>query len=558
MKIKQAFKNKKKIATIVLISILIVMFISVIFAVVNMYNPNMIKGVSIGKINVEKKSKEETKSIVEEIINNRLSKEITLKNGDFEISITGNQIDAKYDVDNAVIEAYKVGRAGNIVQNNYKILKTILFKTDIELKFSYNEELLNKLVEDINGKIPNAVENFSYYIEDEQLIITSGKNGIKVQEEELKKLVLDLIKKDGKEKEVAQLPVNNAYPEDIDIEKIHQGIYKEAKDAYVNITTRKVIPDVEGIDFAITKEEIKEILKEKKDVYIIPLKIVKPEKTLGELGDEIFVDELSLYTTKYDLSNTNRNTNMELAAKKINGTIVLPGEIFSYNKVVGKRTEAAGYKVAAVYANGKVENGIGGGICQISSTLYNTVLLANLEIVERYNHHFLTSYVTNGRDATVSWGTLDFKFKNNRTYPIKIIASVKNGIVNISIKGIKEEKEYEVIIETKTIETIEPQVKYQNDSSILSGQEVVFQKGFNGCISETYKILKYADQIISRTLLSKDTYSAMERIIKKGTGKETVQTVSPEENTSLTDEFGGMAEDVENTESEENIENFGN
>lgn len=555
MKIKQAFKNKKKIATIVLISILIVLFISVIFAVVNMYNPNMIKGVSIGKIKVENKSKEETKSIVEEIINKRLSKEITLQNGDFEISITGNQIDAKYDVDNAVIEAYKVGRAGNIVQNNYKILKTILFNTDIELKFSYNEELLNKLIEDINGKIPNAVENFSYYIEDEQLIITPGKNGIKVQEEELKKLVLDLIKKDGKEKEVAQLPVNNAYPEDIDIEKIHQEIYKEAKDAYVNITTRKVIPDVEGIDFAITKEEVKEMLKEKKEVYIIPLKMVKPDKTLGELGDEIFVDELSVYTTKYDLSNTNRNTNMELAAKKINGTILLPGEIFSYNKVVGKRTEAAGYKVAAVYANGKVENGIGGGICQISSTLYNTVLLANLEIVERYNHHFLTSYVTNGRDATVSWGTLDFKFKNNRTYPIKIIASVKNGIVNISIKGIKEEKEYEVIIETKTIETIEPQVKYQNDSSILSGQEVVFQKGFNGCISETYKILKYGDQIVSRTLLSKDTYSAMERIIKKGTGKESFQTVSPEENTSVTDEFGGMAEEVENIESEENIEN---
>lgn len=540
MKNIKAIKNKKKIAVTILISILLFMFVSVIFSVINMTNPNMMRGILIDGINVGNKSKDEAKNIINEIIDNRIHKEIILKNGDFEISINGNQIDAKYDIDNSIIEAYKIGRVGNIVQNNYDILKAMIIKKDIGLEFSYNEGLLNQLVDDINGKIPNAVENYSYYIEGEDLIITPGKEGISIEKDGLKQLILDKVKKDKIEKEFVELPVKNTKPDEIDIDKIYQDICIKPKDAYVDMKTKKVIPDVEGIDFAITIEDAKKILNEKKDIYIIPLKIIKPEKTLGELGDEIFIDELSVYTTKYDLSNTNRNTNMELAAKKIDGTIILPGEIFSYNKVVGKRTEAAGYKIAAVYSNGKVENGIGGGICQISSTLYNTVLLANLEIIERYNHHFLTSYVINGRDATVSWGTLDFKFKNNRTYPIKIVASVKNGIVNISTRGIKEEKEYQVIIESKTIDTIEAPVKYQNDSSILEGQEVITQKGFNGCISETYKILKYGDQIISRTLLSKDTYSAMDRIIKKGTGKENVSTISQDKEDFGNDEFGGM------------------
>lgn len=103
----------------------------------------------------------------------------------------------------------------------------------------------------------------------------------------------------------------------------------------------------------------------------------------------------------------------------------MPGETFSYNQTVGERTIAAGYKEAGAYAGGKVVQDVGGGICQTSSTLYNAALLANLEIVDRSNHQFLTSYVDASRDATVAWGSIDFQFKNTRTYPIKIEASAQ-------------------------------------------------------------------------------------------------------------------------------------
>ena len=137
-----------------------------------------------------------------------------------------------------------------------------------------------------------------------------------------------------------------------------------------------------------------------------------------------------------------RTTNLKLAAGKIDGTVLLPGEVFSYNNVVGERTISAGYKDAAIYLNGQVVDGLGGGICQISTTLFNAVLFSNLEIVELYNHQFVPSYATAGRDATVVYGLTDFKFKNTRTYAIKIKAGVSNGIATISIYGIKEENEY--------------------------------------------------------------------------------------------------------------------
>ena len=148
---------------------------------------------------------------------------------------------------------------------------------------------------------------------------------------------------------------------------------------------------------------------------------------------------------------TNRTTNLILASQKVNGTVLMPGEVFSFNKVVGERTIAKGYKNAAIFVNGEVEDGLAGGICQVSSTLYDAVIAANLEITERYNHSKLTSYLPGGKDATVVWGRLDFQFKNNREYPVKIEMGVQNGVVMANIYGIKSNEEYEINIESQRV-----------------------------------------------------------------------------------------------------------
>ena len=313
-----------------------------------------------------------------------------------------------------------------------------------------------------------------------------------------------------------ELPIINKKADEINVQKIHDEIYKQAQDAYITQNPLTVHPNVNGVDFAISIEEAEELLKEEKEEYIIPLKITVAEKTVSDLGEDAFPNTLGNFTTRYDASNKNRSNNIYLASEKINGTIIMPGETFSYNQVVGKRTIDAGYKEAGAYAGGKVIQEIGGGICQVSSTLYNAVLYADLEIVERSNHYFETSYVTAGRDATVSWGTVDLKFKNNRTYPIKIEAVAKNGINKISILGIKEEKEYEIVIQSKVTSIIEQEIKYENDYSIPYGEEEVEQQGHNGCTSKTYIIKKLNGATVSTEEITSDYYHALDKIIKKG------------------------------------------
>ena len=528
-------KNRKMYLLITIIILLIILLIfSVVFALVNINNEKILSKVSIMGIDVSNMTQEEAKKAIEEVVNEKLEEELTLKNDDYETSINAKQINATFDIDTAINEAYNIGRDGNILTNNYGILFASIFGKNIECNLKYDEESLNKKIEDISSKLPNAVVQSSYYIEDEDLVIVKGQKGLQIKSDELKSEIINQINNVNKKYDIISIPTEGVEHEAINLEEIRNEIYKEPQDAYVskNEETGKteVHTEVNGVDFAITIEEAEEILAENKDEYVIPLNITVPENTLEDLGEEAFPDELGTYTTRYDPSNKNRSNNIAISAEKIDGTIIMPGETFSYNKIVGERTIAAGYKEAGAYAGGRVVQDVGGGICQTSSTLYNAALYANLEIVDRSNHQFLTSYVSAGRDATVAWGSIDFQFKNNRTYPIKIEATAKNGVCTMSIYGIKEETEYEVVIQSVVLSYIPYTTKYENDDTLAEGEEVVEQSGYTGCTSEAYKILKLNGEVVSKTLLSKDTYDPMTRIIRRGTKKEETEETSAADN----------------------------
>lgn len=510
-------KKIKKIAIIMSIILLILLILSTIFAVFNSMNNKIISGISIQGISISGLTKEETETKFKELIEDLSQKEIVLKYGDLETSINFAELNIKYYVDTAINEACRLGRDGNIFKNNFDIVKTRIAKRDIKISINYSESELNNKMDSIMAMLPNAVQEYNYYIEDENIIITKGQKGIDIDREKLKNTINDEIQTLESNTAIIDIPVFEKEPDEINLEKIHSEIYKEAQDAYVTQEPLTVHPNVNGVDFAISIDEIKELLKEDREEYTIPLKITIADKTVNDLGEDAFPNVLGTFTTRYDASNKNRSNNISLASDKINGTIILPGETFSYNQTVGKRTIDAGYKEAGAYAGGKVVQEIGGGICQVSSTLYNAVLYANLEIVERSNHYFETSYVDPGRDATVSWGTVDFKFKNNRKYPIKIEAVSKNGVTKMSIKGIKEEKEYEVIIQSEVTSIIQKSIKYEEDSSLDSSVEQVEQEGHNGCTSKAYKILKLNGATISTEELSTDYYHALDKIVKKGT-----------------------------------------
>ncbi|MGN1300204.1 MAG: VanW family protein [Clostridia bacterium] len=545
-------KSNKKIK-IILISILIIacilIIISTIFAVFNSMNDKILRGISIQGINVSELTKEDTERKFKEIIDNIYNKKIILKYGELENDISFEELEINYHINEAIEEACKKGRESNIFKNNFDIIKIGIFKKDIPINIDYNEEVLDNKITSILANLPGAVQEYSYYIENENLIITEGREGITIDKEELKQLIKNEIEKIESNTAFIEIPVINKIPDEINLEKIRSEIYKEAQDAYITEDPLTVHPNINGVDFAISIDEAKEILKEDKEEYIIPLKITIADKTISDLGEEAFPNILGTFTTRYDASNKNRSNNITLASEKINGTVILPGETFSYNQIVGKRTIDAGYKEAGAYAGGKVIQEVGGGICQVSSTLYNAVLYANLEIVDRSNHYFQTSYVDAGRDATVSWGTVDFKFKNNREYPIKIDAVSKNGVTKISIKGIKEEKEYEVVIQSEITSIIQKSVKYEEDPLLDSSVEQVEQEGHNGCTSKTYKILKFNGAIVSTELISTDYYHSLEKIIKKGT-KQSIMTEQPEDNS---DEMNNITNEINNETIKENI-----
>ena len=500
--------------TIAILIILVALF-STIFAVINIKSDKVLKGITINEIDISELTKEQAIEKINNIYGTRAEQQIYLTHGEYETSVTYEALEVKYQIQDAVNEAYNVGRSGNVIQNNFEILKTWKQGKNIKLNITLDTDMINQIGQNINNSIDDAVVQPSYYVEkaDAQLIITAGKKGVKVDEEQLLADIYKVLNEESEEEKI-EIPMSEDTPDKIDINKIHEEVYKEVKDAYYTSNPFTVYPEEEGIDFDV--EQANTIIAEEKEEYIIPLKITKPSKTVKDIGTEAFPDLLATFSTKYNAGNAGRTTNLRLAANKINGTVLLPNEEFSYNAVVGERTISAGYKMAATYSNGAVVDGLGGGICQISSTLYDAVVMANLKITTRRNHQFVTSYVPAGKDATVVWGSQDFKFVNSRKYPVRITATVQGGVATVQVWGIKEEVEYDISIETKKIATIAPTTQYVQDPSLASGQQKVVQAGSDGRKVEAYKVMKLNGQVVSTTLLSRDTYNAMKRIVHVG------------------------------------------
>lgn len=468
---------------LVFIAIFVLIIAFGIFTVYNANNDNIVSGIFIKNVDISNLSKAEAKEKISNYINSNLPENIALKHNDYETSIPLSSLNLNFDIDSAVDSAYLIGKNGNVFQNSFQAIKTMFMHTNIEPSYSLDIEQLKTSLKDISSKLPDTVKESGYYIEGNSLVITPGNEGNIVNVSQMVSYIKNGLSNLTLKDRVLDIATIVEQPSKINIDKIYEEIYKEPVDAYYTQDPYAVFPSENGMDFKISLDEAKTMLEEQKDEYIIPLKVLYPKVTTNMIGREAFPDLLSTYSTKYSTKDRDRTTNLQLAANKINGTVLMPGEVFSYNQVVGERTIAAGYKEAPIYVSGKVVDGLGGGICQITSTLYNAVLYANLGIVSRSNHQFVPSYVTASRDATVVYGAIDFKFKNTRDYPIKITCSVSKGIATFNIYGLRSDNEYDVEI-----------------SSRVTGTTA------NAIFSEAYRILKQNGQVVKSELLSRDTY----------------------------------------------------
>ena len=481
---KKERKGLKIFGILVLILILIIVISFSILTAYNLLRQNIIAGVSIKGIDVSNTSPSDARYKLDNYISSTLPTELKLKHGDFETTLSLEQLEVSFDTKGITNEAYRIGKEGNIFLDNFNVIYTLFKNVNLEPTLNINEEQLSKNLDEISAQLPDKVVESSYYQEGNNLIITTGKEGNVVDKEKTIEQIKTALSDFSIINNPIEITVKTQNPEPINIEKIHEEIYKEPVDAYYTQNPFTIYPSENGLDFNVSMDEAKNIIGNGTNTeYTIPLKVLYPNVTTNMIGTEAFPDLLSSYSTKYAASNKDRTTNLRLAANKINGTVLMPGETFSYNKVVGARTIAAGYKEAPIYVSGKVVDGLGGGICQITSTLYNAVVYANLEVTQRSNHQFVPSYVTASRDATVVYGAIDFQFKNNRNYPIKLVCSVSGGVANFQIFGLKQDDDYEVEI-----------LSYETGRTATS------------IYSEAYKILKRDGKEVSRQLMSKDTY----------------------------------------------------
>lgn len=245
---------------------------------------------------------------------------------------------------------------------------------------------------------------------------------------------------------------------------------------------------------------------------------VEPEMILAQVTKAELMNsfrQISSYTTE-TTSNKNRNTNIDLSARAINGTTVLPGETFSFNEATGERTSAKGYLPAAAISGGQSVDEVGGGVCQTSSTLFNAVARANLEIVYRSPHAWPSTYVAKGMDATVNWPNLDFKFRNNTDWPIFIVASYANRKVTVEIYGMSLGDGVTIDLESEVTKTINAptEVKYVQNTDLPSGTQKQKVKPRKGYEVVTYQVWYQNGKEFNRVQLCTSTYKAYQEVIE--------------------------------------------
>lgn len=271
------------------------------------------------------------------------------------------------------------------------------------------------------------------------------------------------LNKNSKNLEIKSLYNENKLSEKI--QNISDSINVDMKNAKVyisdsgNISVSSATIGKE-LDIASTKESIYDAIKNK-DYKSIDLKVNIKEPKISTEAVKSVNTLLAEFSTKFSTKDSNRVTNVVLSAKATSDVLLMPGEEFSYNNLTGKRTASNGYKDAPVIINGKLEQDVGGGVCQVSSTLFNSVLYSGLDVTSRRNHSLKSSYVSIGRDAMVSDGGSDFRFKNPYSHPVYIKNTVSNGVITSKIYGnISDKKNISIKVEPYTTEGLDAAKTY--------------------------------------------------------------------------------------------------
>ena len=331
--------------------------------------------------------------------------------------------------------AYRIGRDGNYFQRVGAVVAALFGQNNIDAVIKTDDKALQKFVKGVHGKVQYDPVQPSFKIDKTNAVMTidTGKTGLDFNQKTMRRELKEQISGMSFDPyEIETYVLNQQKP---NAEKMAKDASCEAENAKVDTETGEILHSVHGVK--VTAKAISDAVGDaSKQTYTVPVEITKPELTAKQLEKVLFRDVLAQTTTYYS-GGYSRTTNVRLTAEACDNTILNPGDEFSYNGIVGERTPERGYQTATIFVDGKSVEDYGGGACQSSSTIYMAVLRADLEVTERRNHQFQITYTPISQDATVAWGSQDFKFVNDTDYPIKIDMSMGDGALTCTIYGTK-------------------------------------------------------------------------------------------------------------------------
>ena len=415
-------------------------------------------GISIGGMDLGGLSQEEARKKVGDYVNGVKGQMITLQAGEKESSFAASEIGLDMSNPEVVDEACNLGRSGNIIDRFKTVYGLTRNSVDYPIHFSYDETIARE-------KILTVEKSFLAKKKDATI---KRKNGKFIITDEVNGLDMDL------EKNADQV-----------INSLSQGNWEKG-----------------SMTFSLEYTED------------------KAKHTRAEYS--VIKDKLGTFTTSYAGSSDGRCTNVENGCAHINGTILYPGDSFSVHDAVTPFTKDNGYRLAGSYENGTTVQTYGGGICQVSTTLYNAVLRAELEVLERNNHSMTVHYVDLSEDAAISGDQKDFRFKNNLEYPIYIVGATHDDhTITFTIYG-KEYRSKDRSIEfvSETTGTYPPHTETVKDKSMKAGKKVVEKSGHTGYTARLWKVIHEKGKDDVREQVNTSSYMSTPTVVRVGTKKE--------------------------------------
>ena len=407
-----------------------------------------------------------------------------------------------------------------VVESGWELLRSYLRPTDVTPQLDVDGAKLTDTCETLADTLDCTLVDGSYRLENGQgLYITKPRDGEKLDGGALRTLLEQRLA--ARDLSPAECVYRERQAAALDVQALHDELEGKTVSAVCDKATGRPTQSHVGVTFDVAAVRSQLDSAAPGAEFLADAEVQFPAVTTEELETAMFRDVLGTSTTKC-AGPWGRHQNIRLAAKAINGNIYNPGEEFWYNAAVGQRTEARGFQPAAAYSGGRTVTSIGGGICQVSSTLYYATLLSDLKIVLRYAHMFDPGYMpVTGCDATVSWGGPDFAFRNDTDYPIKIVTSYNDDTneLTVTIMGTRVNDNY-VVMTNQFLSYSEFKVVYKEDESVSPGDQVVDQYGHNGYEVRTYRnVYDGGGKLLRSTVEATSDYDRGDKIILVAPGE---------------------------------------